>query len=303
MRSRRYTIVLADRSTGAVRRFTLATAPTLAVLAVGVSLPLLMGLGVRWSAMTELTSLKAANTNLQLENSNYRRMTGDLIGQISSLQTAIGDLKERSAVDPVVAKAMKQLRMTSRATAVGGATPAASALPLLSTALLSPESTFGMLQTLLRALETRLQLVRTDVERRQLLAASTPSIWPAHGWLTAPYGQRADPFTGEPAFHPALDISADSGQPVFATAAGTIESASYTGAYGNLVVIDHGFGLRTRYGHLARFAVKTGAKVTRGDVIGYVGATGRATGSHVHYEVWADGRPVNPLRLLTSNEP
>jgi murein DD-endopeptidase MepM/ murein hydrolase activator NlpD len=163
----------------------------------------------------------------------------------------------------------------------------------------SPEDTFGVLRDLLRGLENRLRYVRRDVEGREQLAAATPSIWPAHGWLTGSYGGRSDPFTGEPGFHQGIDISADKGQPVFATADGVIESASFSGDYGNLVVLRHAFGLTTRYGHLSAFATSTGKHVKRGDVIGYVGATGRATGAHLHYEIIANGRLINPLQLLT----
>ena len=115
-----------------------------------------------------------------------------------------------------------------------------------------------MLRDLLHGLESRLSYVRRDVERREALAAATPSIWPAHGWLTGTFGGRSDPFTGEPGFHQGLDISTEKGQPVYATADGTVESASYTGDYGNLIVLRHGFGLTTRYGHLSAFAVEAG---------------------------------------------
>jgi murein DD-endopeptidase MepM/ murein hydrolase activator NlpD len=170
----------------------------------------------------------------------------------------------------------------------------------MATAVLSsPEDTFGVLRNLLQGLESRLRYVRRDVERREALAASTPSIWPAHGWLTGTFGGRSDPFTGEPGYHQGLDISTDKGQPVFATADGVVESASYSGDYGNLVVLKHGFDLMTRYGHLSAFAVKAGQSVKRGAVIGYVGSTGRATGAHVHYEILANGKLINPLQLLT----
>jgi len=86
---------------------------------------------------------------------------------------------------------------------------------------------------------------------------------------------------------------------VVATADGTVESAGWAGDYGNLIVLRHDFGLSTRYGHLSKFNVKPGASVKRGDVIGYVGSTGRSTGAHVHYEVLANGKLLNPLTLLT----
>src|SRR4029077_2504993 len=133
-------------------------------------------------------------------------------------------------------------------------------------------------------LESRLSFVRRDVERGEELAAATPSIWPAHGWVTGTFGGRSDPFTGEPGFHQGIDISTEKGQPVYATADGSVESASYTGDYGNLIVLRHDFGLSTRYGHLSGFKVTPGMSVKRGDVIGFVGSTGRSTGSHLHYE-------------------
>jgi murein DD-endopeptidase MepM/ murein hydrolase activator NlpD len=86
---------------------------------------------------------------------------------------------------------------------------------------------------------------------------------------------------------------------VRATADGTIDSAGWSGNYGNAVVIKHGFGISTRYGHLSRVAVRNGQEVHRGDLVGYVGATGRATSSHLHYEILLNGRPVDPLRMLT----
>ena len=130
----------------------------------------------------------------------------------------------------------------------------------------SPEDTFGLLRDMLQGLETRLQSVQSGVDKRNALAAATPSIWPAAGWLTSSMGSRGDPFTGAPDFHPGLDISADRGSPVYATADGTVTFAGASGAYGNLVTIDHGFGLETRYGHLSRSTSRAGGTVKRGDL-------------------------------------
>jgi murein DD-endopeptidase MepM/ murein hydrolase activator NlpD len=163
----------------------------------------------------------------------------------------------------------------------------------------SPEDTFGALRVLLQGLESRLNYVRNSLERRQELAAATPSIWPAHGWLSGAFGGRRDPFTGERGFHQGIDISTDRGQPVYATADGTVASAARAGEYGNLLVLSHAFGLSTRYGHLSRFNVGVGQTIKRGDIIGYVGSTGRSTGSHLHYEILVNGRLINPLQLLT----
>jgi murein DD-endopeptidase MepM/ murein hydrolase activator NlpD len=147
---------------------------------------------------------------------------------------------------------------------------------------------------------SRLDIMRSGVQRRQALAAATPSIWPVAGWLSSSYGNRRDPFTGGADFHPGLDISADYGQPVRATADGTVAVAGASGAYGNLVEIDHGYGIVTRYGHLSRFGSRTGQQVHRGDVIGYVGSTGRSTSAHLHYEILLNGKLTNPLKLLAT---
>ncbi len=103
-----------------------------------------------------------------------------------------------------------------------------------------------------------------------------------------------------PNWNQGIDISTEKGQPVYATADGTVDFAAYSGDYGNLLVLKHAFGLTTRYGHLKGFSVKAGQTVTRGDVIGYVGSTGRSTGAHLHYEILANGNAINPLQLLTA---
>ena len=300
MRARRYTVVIADRTSGVVRRATISLRPTV-LLVVGVfALPVLVGLGARWSATSEIDELKVAKAALEVENGSYRAATGELTGQIQSLENVISDLGARAQLDPAQARAMQRLPAIVKARAAGGALERSAAVSeIAKVSLSSPEDTFGVLRDLLNGLESRLRFVRRDVERREALASATPSIWPTHGWLTGTFGGRSDPFSGEPAFHQGLDISTDKGQPVLATADGAVESASYTGDYGNLVVVSHGFGLATRYGHLSAFGVKVGQAVKRGDVIGYVGATGRATGSHLHYEILANGKLINPLQLLT----
>jgi murein DD-endopeptidase MepM/ murein hydrolase activator NlpD len=301
MTGRRYTVVIADRSSGVMRQLTVNIRVALGIVTTGVTLPILMGLGAKWSAQNEIDQLRSSNSILQVENGSYRVATGELTTQIQSLETVINDLGVRSRLDPAQARAMQKLPAVVKSRAAGGShVPANAAVAEVAKAAFStPEDTFGILRDLLNGLETRLSSVRSNVERREALASSTPSIWPAQGWLTGTFGGRSDPFSGEPAFHQGLDISTDKGQPVFATADGTVETASYTGDYGNLVVIKHGFGLVTRYGHLSRYNVRPGSKVKRGDVIGYVGATGRATGAHVHYEILANGQLINPLQLLT----
>lgn len=299
MRARRYTVIVADRSTGLVRRFTLSLRPAIAVCLALASLPILMGLGARWKAQYAIEELRTANNALEVENSSYRTATGELTSQIQSLEGVVDDLGSRAKLDPAAANAIRKLPAAVRQRAVGGPMAASMLSSVLSSSLTSPEDTFGVLRDLLQGLESHLNFVRHDVERREALASATPSIWPTHGGLTGFFGGRSDPFTGEPGYHQGIDISTEKGQPVFATADGVVESASYAGDYGNLVVVRHAFGLATRFGHLSKFRVSPGQDVKRGDILGYVGSTGRSTGSHLHYEILVNGRLINPLQLLT----
>lgn len=128
-----------------------------------------------------------------------------------------------------------------------------------------------------------------------------PSLWPVGGRLMlSSYGHRTDPFSGEGAFHKGVDISAAAGTPVRATADGIIVYSSFESGYGRLVVVDHGGGYQTYYAHLSRFFVHSGQEVRRGDIVGAVGSSGRATSPHLHYEVRVGGAPVNPYRFLAN---
>ena len=256
-------------------------------------------MGLKWSARAEIGALRSTAQRLDMENRNFRAATGELTTQLQSLQAVVGELGAKAAVDSDTARAMERLPAVVKSRASGGPIISLpSARTLFSPRVGSPEDTFGVLRDLLYTLESRLQLVQPDVERRQALAAATPSIWPARGWMNAGYGSRRDPFTGGADYHPGLDISADRGDPVVATANGTVTAAQRSGAYGNMIVIDHGFGISTRYAHLDGFRVKPGDPVRRGDVVGYAGSTGRSTGAHLHYEVLVYGRHLNPLQFL-----
>lgn len=141
-------------------------------------------------------------------------------------------------------------------------------------------------------------LLRALREHKDTLA-SLPTIWPTTGFISSSFGSRSSPFGGgRVQFHKGLDISARSGTPVVATAEGTVQQAGRDGAYGNSVEVNHGSGIVTKYAHMQRFVVEQGQWVRRGQVVGYVGMTGRATGPHLHYEVRLNGVPVNPMRYI-----
>lgn len=132
------------------------------------------------------------------------------------------------------------------------------------------------------------------------LASYMPTLWPAMGPITSSFGQREDPVlgNGEGEFHTGIDIGAPSGSPIYATADGVVVKASLGNGYGREVMIDHGHGIETLYGHLSGFACAVGESVVRGQVIGYVGRTGRTTGPNLHYEVRIHNTPVNPHKYL-----
>jgi murein DD-endopeptidase MepM/ murein hydrolase activator NlpD len=129
-------------------------------------------------------------------------------------------------------------------------------------------------------------------------ANSSPNLWPVEGQVTGSFGERIDPFNGEGAFHSGVDISSNYGHAIIAPADGVVTFADSMNGYGKTIMIDHGHGISTRYGHLSGFAVASGQHVHRGDTIGYVGLSGRSTGPHLHYEVRINDTPVNPYKYL-----
>ncbi len=147
-------------------------------------------------------------------------------------------------------------------------------------------------------LERDLSVLEEKFVAQNELLSCTPSTAPVRGILTDGFGGRSDPFTGEPGTHTAVDISSAIGQAVRAPADGIVVKAEWANGYGNVIYLSHGYGYSTRYGHLKNFAVHPGNHVKRGDIIGYVGSTGRSTGPHLHYEVRLNNNPVNPLEYI-----
>lgn len=132
---------------------------------------------------------------------------------------------------------------------------------------------------------------------------SIPSIRPVENVsFTSDFGVRSDPFRHTAAMHAGIDLAGPIGTPIYATADGVVARAEWAGGYGNLVEIDHGKGIHTRFGHLSKLLVKPNSRVHRGDLIALMGSTGRSTGSHLHYEVRIDGRAVNPLPYLQASD-
>jgi murein DD-endopeptidase MepM/ murein hydrolase activator NlpD len=129
-------------------------------------------------------------------------------------------------------------------------------------------------------------------------ASSMPNAWPVEGQVTGGFGERADPFNGEGSFHRGIDIACSYGEPVEAPADGIVTFADFMNGYGRAVIVEHHAGLSTLYAHMSGFSVTAGQYIHRGDVIGYVGLSGRSTGPHLHYEVRINNVPVNPYKYL-----
>ena len=146
--------------------------------------------------------------------------------------------------------------------------------------------------------ERTLQELALAAEQKSSRWAATPSIWPVKGWVTSGFGPRVSPFTEKPAWHDGLDIGAAANAPVQAPAQGRVTNVGFDSKLGNVVKLDHGFGIETLYGHLAKALVKEGQRVKRGDVVGLVGSSGLATGPHLHYMVKVNGQTFDPSKYI-----
>jgi murein DD-endopeptidase MepM/ murein hydrolase activator NlpD len=136
------------------------------------------------------------------------------------------------------------------------------------------------------------------LKKQKSILASTPSIWPVMGWVTSEFGYRISPFTGKREFHRGIDVATKMGEDIVSPADGIVANLTKTSDMGNMLRIDHGNGISTYYGHLSKITVKNGARVTRGQVIGQIGNSGRSTGPHLHYGVRLNGVYVNPRKYL-----
>lgn len=233
----------------------------------------------------ELRHLRSENSQLRQKTVEYEQNAGKMQTKLDQLQNMVNKLG-------VMAGLEQSLPETSPAAAGVGGPNGVTEAPLLGSGSLA---TMDKELTSLTARSAELEEFYRD---QHTLLASTPSVWPVRGYLSATFGNRADPFTGQRDFHPGLDISTPIGTRVQAPADGVVVTTAERGAYGNTVILDHGFGIVTRYGHLSGFNVKPGQRVHRGDIIGFVGSTGRSTGPHLHYEVWVRDQAQNPIQYI-----
>ena len=216
------------------------------------------------------------NQRLRAENEKQRQELNDLNSRVEAVEDTSRKLAEKSGV----------VNEQSVLPGTGG-----PALPLDADSLAALEGKMKQLESNIKAYESILR------ER-----GYTPSIWPVVGKLERGFGGRRNPFGGSSyEFHSGQDIDAQTGDRVVAGASGNVTFVGWQNGYGQLVVIDHGGGLTTRYGHLSHIDVALGQTVARGEFIGRVGSTGRSTGPHLHYEIRINDEPVDPLQYLLAS--
>ncbi|REJ83437.1 MAG: M23 family peptidase [Acidobacteria bacterium] len=283
-----HTIIFVPHSRARFRKWRISNRQVKLASAL-VALFTLGALFVTWRAFTTTVTLEEVG-DLRSENEQLREMNREFEQSFRELQSQLSDFEDRTNSLAILA-GVEEIVSTvdSRAGAgVGGA-------------FIDPPASYLDVESLARRSE-RLQSQLADVagglEKREQWIASRPAIMPTRGILTSNFGIRADPITARRAFHHGVDISARPGTPVFATADGVVLRAGRIGSLGRAVYLSHRFGVTTRYGHLSKIEVEPGATVKRGDVIGYVGNSGRATGYHLHYEVREAGDSKDPRMFM-----
>ncbi len=297
-KSQVFTVIVVSDHSQAVRKFRmprrwlLNAAWVLGVLAV-------VG-GVTIGHYFTLLNSSSENSVLKEENAQLRSqilLVQEKVAHISATLDRVErfDAKLRTAVtqlqDPERNLAIGPVGADSEPSLPGPAPAAEANLNALPGKLSSLEGEAARQERSLRDLQEYFD------DQRSLLA-STPSIWPARGWVTSDFGTRIDPYTAERKMHEGLDIATPIGQPIYSPSDGTVVFAGTEGGYGKVLVIDHGYGVKTRYGHLSEILVHLGDRVGRGDKVAAVGNTGKSTGPHLHYEVRVNGIPENPRKFI-----
>jgi murein DD-endopeptidase MepM/ murein hydrolase activator NlpD len=251
-----------------------------------------VALGFNYAKMAfkaaDYDKLQTENTGLKIQKKNLEVVTvklGEKLSNLENISTKIQNLIEKET---------KQTK--AKGPAVGGSKVDYTTAELLRSANL--EEGIDLLKGRTAKMESDFSLLEQFAIQHATRQQYTPNIWPVRGTITSHYGNRADPFSGDAELHLGLDISALFNAQVHAPADGVVLYAARKAAYGNLLIIDHGNGLTTRYGHLSRALAKVGQKVKRGELVGLVGMTGRTTAPHLHYEVRRNDRPVNPRGFL-----
>ena len=275
-----HTVILVPHARAKLRKWRISNLQIAALATLFVVVTFVASF-VLWSFVSEGVNASKLD-KLRQQNAELRQANKTFEESLTDLQTKIGDYETRTRQLAIVAGLDS---LDGEEAGIGGEGVEGS-----------PDLDFMRYRA--ERLSGRLDRVADKLQERVRWFSSTPSVAPVKGILTSGFGSRRDPITGRRTFHPALDIAAPPGREVHAPADGIVTRAGRIGGLGNAVYISHGFGVNTRFGHMSKLAVKPGDRVHRGDLIGYVGSTGRSTGYHLHYEVHVDGKPINPLAYI-----
>ena len=288
MKGKSYTFFVASSASGAMRRVRVPSyvMHLLAVLAVVGGVTIAAGMGsysrMLWKAAS-YNSLRREQESLKQQYTRLQNQVSDTNQRLNSLQSLAGEV--------AMAYGITRFSQTPFGLSDGSSAP--------------DDAQYQASLTEFSYLEKNVTAVSmSSVGMRMLPVAQlstlgvSPTLWPVVGRITGVFGERLDPFSGEGAFHSGLDIASRYGDAVRATADGIAETVEQRAGYGRLIIIDHGFGVTTWYGHLSGFNIQAGMRVKAGDVIGYEGDSGRSTGPHLHYEVRINDTPVNPYKYL-----
>lgn len=285
-----YTLIVVPHAKARFRKFQVSVRLTKWVLGAFAVMGLLLA-GIlahyTWIAVevAEVRRLRVENLALATKARAYEENAGQLQAKVLQLQSVVTKLGLMAGVEESLPDAAVG--------GVGGLSRNETLPPSVDIA-----STLEELDTTVSTLSNKSNRLEAYFRDQKELLASTPSTWPLRGYLSAGFGNRPDPFTGMRDFHPGIDISVPRGTKVAAPADGVVVFAGARAGYGNAMMIDHGFGVVTRYGHLEGFNVRPGQRIKRGDVIAFSGNTGRSTAPHLHYEVWVNDQMRNPIEFI-----
>ena len=284
---RHSTIIIVPHAHGKVFKVQISPAVLRTLVLFGIAIAILSIVSI--AASGTFLHQRAIYRTVQAENRQLKKSNQRLAETVSQVQARLTQFEQRTKTLAIAAGVADLFSNNAPSPPVG--VGSGGPLDRLSAA---PE-------TLVRRqeqLDQQLAKVERKLSEEALMLSHTPVVAPVVGVITDGYGPRLDPVTRRPAFHDGLDISVAIGTVVSAPADGVVVYANRDSGYGKMIKINHGYGYTTIYGHLEKFLVKEGSKVSRGQPIGRVGMSGRTTGPHLHYEVWKDGEKQNPLHYI-----
>jgi len=299
-----FTLIAMTNDASRARRYRIPRGLMKIAMAAGVVVVLAMAFVVYDYARLksnayELYSLRKQTTRQRIELQNFSAKISDLESQLTKLRLFDKKLRIIANIkEPRDKRHPEQMRGIGGGLASGDNGPFGTPGEKVDELISRMRSDIRQLEYRTSTQERSFTELQERLIRKSSFLASTPSIWPARGWVTSVYGERISPFTGFKQMHKGLDIANRVGTPVVAPADGIVLRVGRVGSLGKMVSISHGYGMKTTYGHLSKIFVKRGQRVKRGQKIAAMGNTGHSTGPHLHYEVTVNGIRMNPYKYI-----